>query len=539
MKKFLNIVVMVGLGLVFWGIILYLFQSILSPYAPYFILSGLGCLVIYFWGNFGQIKRFFAQRSAKWGANTALMILLLLAIISLVEIISYRNNKRWDLTENKRFTLSPQTKKILQDLKQDIQVTAFFRPGEPGREKLKDLLQQYDNVSNYFKYEFVDPDRNPVKAQRYKITTYGTIVVEGRGKEEKIYSIEEEDITNAILKVSREGKKIIYFLTGHGEPGINDQGKDGYSNIKKSIEEQNYEVKDLLLMRKEKVPDDAAVLIINGPKTDLLPEEITRVEDYLAQGGRVLCLIDPFSAPALTKLLAKYGVIIGKDVIIDRMSRIFGADYTMPVVSGYENHAITKDFNVASFFPVACSITPKPDRAKGIEAQSLARTSRDSWAETNKALLDKGKATYDEGQDLRGPVSVAVVATIEMKNTKNKTAETKTKAGEAKENKVDNEEESNNKKPPKARLVVYGDSDFAKNAYIYISGNRDLFLNTVSWLAEEEDLISIRPKPPRSVPVFLTATQAKLIFWFPVVLLPATVLIIGISVLYQRRRLAS
>jgi ABC-type uncharacterized transport system involved in gliding motility auxiliary subunit len=361
--------------------------------------------------------------------------------------------------------------------------------------------------------------------------------VEGEGKEEKIYTVEEEDITNALLKVSREGKKVIYFLTGHGEPGIDDQGKDGYSNAKGAMEEENYDVKNLLLMREERVPADAAILIINGPKKDLLDDELAKLEKYISGGGKVLCLLDPYSAHSLANLLGKYGVDVGNNVIIDRMSRIFGADYTMPVISGYESHAITEDFNIASFFPMARSVEPILGPSKGIEVQSLARTSRDSWAETNKEMLDEGKAGFDEEVDQRGPISVAVVATIDTKETQD------SKKSEANGVEAEGEEKGGEKtdgedKVPKARLVVFGDSDFANNAYIQISGNGDLFLNTVSWLAEEEDLIAIRPKAPQSSPVILTATQAKLIFWIPVVFLPATVLAIGISVLYKRRRLA-
>ena len=536
MKKVWGVLGTAGLVVLFFGTLVYLFQSPLRPYTPYLVLAGSAFLLVYFLGNFGQIRRFFAKRSAKLGVNTALMIFLLLAIITLIEIISYRNNNRWDLTQNQRFTLSPQSKKILQGLNKDIQLTAFYRPGEPNREKLEDLLRQYATVTERMKYEFIDPDRSPVKTRRYGVTTYGTTVVESQGREEKVYTAEEEEITNAILKISREGKKTIYFLTGHGEPGINDPGKDGYGNAKKAIDSENYEVKELLLMREEKVPSDAAVLIINGPKKDLLSDELTKLDKYISGGGKALCMLDPFSAPSLSTLLAKYGIIVGKDVIIDRMSRIFGADYTMPVISSYEPHAITKDFNVASFFPMACSVEPRLSPNKGIEPQSLARTSRDSWAETNKELLDQGRAGFDEGQDKMGPVSVAVVATIDIEKSKTgqSTGTNKAEAG-AEEGEKEGEVE---KSGPKARLVVYGDSDFANNAYVHISGNGDLFLNTVSWLAEEEDLISIRPKPPQSSSVLLTATQVNLIFWIPVVFLPATVLAAGISVLHQRRRLS-
>ncbi|MBI2875518.1 MAG: GldG family protein [Candidatus Tectomicrobia bacterium] len=475
-------------------------------------------------GTIETLKGTFSRRSTRYGINATLLTLLVLGILILVEVLAARNSWRWDLTSNRRYTLSDQSRKVVQELRKPIQITAFYREGEPGRGRLQELIDQYSHYSKQIRFEFVDPDRNPAKTKRYEITSYGTTVVESDGKMERVTDPQEEEITNAILKVTKAGKKVVYFLEGHGEPDLEETAGPGYNKAKQAIEKQLYEVRKLLLLREDQVPADAAVVIVSGPRKDLLPEELARLQAYLLQGGSCLFLLDPYAAPGLVAWLEKYGIRVGQDIIVDRMSRIFGADFTMPVVSFYAPHRITRDFKLVSFFPLARSVNPTTPLPAGVEAQALAKTSADSWADADPNLLQKGEAQYDDGKDRPGPVSVAVVATLRLKELA-----PELKAGGVKP-------VSAAKGKEHARLVIFGDSEFAGNAYLTVSGNEDLLLNTVSWLAEEEALISIRPKATRGNPVILTSHQAQVIFWVPVVLLPLSVLLIGISVLNRRRQ---
>lgn len=475
-------------------------------------------------GTVETLKGIFSKRSTRYGINATLLTLLVLGIVVLIQVISARSSWRWDLTANRRYTLSDQSRKILQELRKPIQVTAFYREGETGRQRLQELLEQYTHHSKKIQFEFVDPDRNPAKTRRYEISSYGTTVVESNGKMERVSDPQEEEITNAILKVTKQGKKVVYFVEGHGEPDIEDSAEHGYSKAKKGIEKQLYETKKLLLMREEQVPADSSVVIVAGPRKDLLPDELAKLKAYISRGGSCLFLLDPYAAPALASWLEKYGIRAGQDIIVDLRSRIFGADYTMPVVSSYARHRITKEFKMASFFPLARSVNPSTPLPAGIDAQSLAKTGGDSWADADPNLLQKGEARFDEGKDRPGPVSMAVVATLNLKELPSELkadSVQKTSAAKGKEH---------------ARMVVFGNSAFASNSYLTLSGNEDLFLNTVSWLAEEEELISIRPKSTRGSPLILTAHQAQVIFWVPVVLLPLSALLMGISVLGRRRR---
>jgi ABC-type uncharacterized transport system involved in gliding motility auxiliary subunit len=460
----------------------------------------------------GLLTNFLTKRSTRYGVNMLLMILIFLGIIIFIEAISIRHHKRIDLTEDSRYSLSQQSRQVLSSLQKDVKATAFYKEGQRDKDSIRDLLDQFVYHSKRFKFEFIDPDRNPVKANKYKIDSYGTIVVESNGRQEKVYMGDEEKITNAILKATSDKKKTIYFVKGHGENEILDFGKDGYSAAKMALEDENYYVKELFLLR-EDMPPDASLLVISGPKKDFFEPEIEKIETYIEKGGRVLFMIDPYTSSRIKEFLKKYSVILGDDIIVDVLSRLFGADYLTPVVSNYRYHPITKDFNIASFFPVSRSVEVDKETKEGISAEILVSTGDGSWSETDKKSIEEGKPAFDDKKDRKGPIPVAAVVTIENKSK-----------GE------------DDKKTRKASLVVFGDSNFANNTYFRLSGNGDLFLNTIGWLAEEGELIAIRKKRKNISPVVLTRFQGKVVFWSSVIFLPLTVLLIGVVVFQKRRK---
>jgi ABC-type uncharacterized transport system involved in gliding motility auxiliary subunit len=462
-------------------------------------------------------ERFFG-RNLRFGTNLAIAAIAVLGIITLVEAISLRHSHRFDMTANKRYSLSPQSQQLMAELPQAVKATAFYQDAQTGRESAKDLLDQYAYYGKQFTYEFIDPDRNPGLAKRYGITSYGTIVLESGEKEEKVLVADEENLTNALLKVIREGKKVVYFLEGHGERSINNTEREGYSEAKRAIESQNYVVNPLSLLTEGKLPDDASILIIAGPRKDLLEGELSEITRFIQGGGKVMFLVDPEGPPALPPYLANYGIQVMEGVVVDPVSRLFGMDYLTPVVASYEQHPITKNFEVASFFPLALSVKTTDKMPERVSSQILARTSPNSWLERGQEerqgiARGEGRLAYNEGVDEKGPVSVIAVATMTPRR-----------------------DGATDKEPKNARIVVFGDADFASNNYLNLSGNRDLFLNTVSWLAEEENLIAIRPKEGGSFFAPVTATQERLIFWLSMIVLPAVVVGLGVATYIWRRQ---
>ena len=460
----------------------------------------------------GKQLRSLFPRSVEYGTNVFVVTLLLLGILIFVGVLSVRHNGKLDLTENKRYSLSPQTVKLLQGLTQEVKAKAFYQQDGEGREGVQYLFGQYADRTKRFTYEFIDPDRQPAMAKQYAVTDYGTIVLECGVRQERLNTLTEATLTNAIIRATRQNKKIVYFLQGHGEHGLTDERREGYSAVKKAVEEQNYIVKPLLLLRSEGVPADAALVVVGGPQKDLLPQEILQITRYMEGGGKLLIMTDPFTGRTLKGFIDGYGLHVGDDVIIDKMSKILGGDYGIPVVSDYAAHPITENFGEATFFPMAQTITIDKMPPQATEIVPLAKTGTESWGEMDRARLAKGEAEFNKGQDRPGPLTVAAVATRRIR------AQT---MGVADKN---------------ARIVLVGDSDFISNNFFAVAGNGDFFLNALSWLAEEGDLIAVRPKPPKITPLFLSPSEAQWIKWLAIALLPGLVAGAGVVIMIRRRR---
>ena len=479
--------------------------------------------------NGGKLLGVAGHRAARYGAGAAVMILLALGIVVLANALSVRHSTRWDLTENRRNTLSPQSVQLLRTLKTPVQAIAFFRTDTPGKRTAEDLLNQYASHSGgKFTWRLEDTDKAPGLAREYGVESYGTVVLksasDGQAKTEKVLDTEEEKLTNALVKLTRSGKRIVYVVKGHGEREVANTERGGFSQAKDQMEKANYEVKELVLAREAKVPDDAALLIVPGPRTDLFPQELEAVDAYIARGGKVFFMATPFQAEGLAKYLQKYGVTLGDDVVIELnpIGQLFGVGPLVPIINQYDSHPITRDLGgVMTLFPLTRSVEAAKTPPKGVNLQSLASTSAQSWGETDRSVFQRGEAKHDPGEKM-GPLPVAIVATIDAQATAK--AESKPEGVE-------------DKKPGKARIVVVGTADFASNQFLGAQGNRDFFLNVVSWLAEQEDLISIRPKDTRQNPIVLTSAQSNLVLWLPLAVLPGAVLMCGIMVVVHRRRL--
>lgn len=525
-KKYLNYI---GLALIFLSLVSIRIWPYKKTIALVIALLGVASLASYIVLNLSLLKQSFKRKSFLYSSNLFLVIILVLAILVVVNYLLARNHHRFDFTESKLHSLSDQSIKVLKNLKDEVNIHCFFREDNFNRPKMENLLKIYAYHSSKIKYDFIDPDKNPGLVKRYEVTVDGTTIFESQEKDSRITSTSEEDITNAIIKITREKKKIIYFLEGHGEASIEDTEQRGYSLAKEEMEKLGYEVKKQELALADIFPEDSALLIIPGPEKDLLPNELDTIKNYLQDGGRVLLMVDPENAPGLKSFLKPLGFKLEDDLIVDTVSRLLGGDYFMPVVSDYEYHEITKDFRYATFFPYARSVNVVEDKPEGISVSVLAKSSPRSWSERE---LGQTEVAFNEKKDKLGPIPLAAVATIkveEEKKEKEKTEE-KTKA----ESKKAGEEESAEAKK-EGRLAVFGDSDFATNGYYNLSGNGNLFLNTVNWLTEEADLISIQPRTSSPRTIQLTPSQGRIIFFTSVIILPLIVLITGISVWVRRK----
>ncbi len=503
MKKIENIAGLVGILALMAALIWYSINQLWKIYHWILLVVGLIGLGYFLFMFYKNRQKELSKRSLKYGSNITLQIIVVLAIVAMLAFITTRHHIRFDWTKNKLYSLSDQTKKVLDHLNKDVKLIAFFKSSE--QRNARDLLDEYNYRSSHLTYQFVDPDERPEIAKQYGIRKYGTIAVECGLKRELVEKLDESDITNAIIKVTRDEQKVVYFLTGHGEHSIKDESAEGYSKAAEAIKKENYLVRTLNLARRKKVPDSCSVLAIVGPKSNFLPGELDSVKKYVDNGGKLLLMVDPEHPAELADFAKKYHVKIGNNMVIDvsGVGQLFGAGPGMPLVTSYDkDHPITKEFSgVMTFFPLACSVEPMSDRG-GFKITELLKTSGNSWADVDYM---SGKVSFDPDKDQKGPITLAVA--VEKSSSK-----------------------------PKISLIIFGDSDFAKNGFFRNQGNMNLFMNTVNYLAEEEDLISIRPKQIDDRRLTMTQADVKGLFYLVVIAIPLLVIIIGVVIFIRRNR---
>jgi len=465
------------------------------------------------------------KRKLKYGINTLVITLVVLALVVIAYLVLMNHNKRIDLTKAKRFSLSQQTLNILKGINDPVQVFIFYSKSQDTT-SIRDLLSQYHYYNKKFNFEIVDPDLNPAKVKEFNISEYGEIVLKYGNKTEKAKSPTEEGITNALIKLTQKGVKIVYFTKGHGEKSTEDYSNNGYDKIAAAIKNENFKVKEIFLLNEKKVPDDCAVLVMAGPVTDYEPYEIKLLKSYIDKGGKLLVLLDPSERGVkftnLTSMLADYGLVLKDDVIIDPLSKVLSGDYFMPVISNYTYNPITKNFRIATFLRIARSVQTKEVENKDVFTRIVARTSDSSWAETDLKTLASGKgARFDKKVDIKGPVPVVAYSRIVIKS---------------KENADDKEStDQNDKKEIEGYILAFGDSDFVTNSMYQTQGNKDLFLNSINFLANRGEMITIRPKQQESVFLTLTSKQGRILFFISLILVPLIIIIVGLYINIQRR----
>jgi ABC-type uncharacterized transport system involved in gliding motility auxiliary subunit len=528
MKKYLQKLDTLGLLLLVAAVIWYSVSNVWGKWNIALAIAGGVLIVVGVAANYRQILNSLGKRSTKYASNYVVSLILVIAIIAGLNYVGQRHPKRIDTTGSGRYTLAQQTNQVLGKLTKDVEIKAFFPGGEYA--PLKELLIEYRTVSPRVRYEFIDPDRQPDVAKQNEVTVYGTVqnpfsgaqlkfgtvIISYGTRREKIEKrseeVQEEDLTNAIIKVGRSEAKKIYFIQGHGEKDPADTERTGYSEAKKAMEGQGYKVETLNLATEGKVPEDAKVLILAGATTEPFSQEQQFMADFLNKGGAgILLLVDPHPAPSFDAFLKNWGIKVDNDLVLDvsGVGRLMGAGPSIPLVTTYENHKITDRFKAMTFFPLTRSVEPDKSLPSGTTVDTLFKSNQNSWGETN---LNSRQASYDPGTDLKGPLSLAVAAVKEVKPS------------------------SDSSPAVKSRVVVAGTSNFPVNAYFPLQGNGNLFLNMVSWLAQDEDLISIRPKAPEDRRLVLSESQMSMLQLIAVFVLPGIALILGIVVVANRRR---
>jgi ABC-type uncharacterized transport system involved in gliding motility auxiliary subunit len=520
--RYASLLGLLGLVVLGFGLAARLILGIDSPLVWAHIVGGGLCLLAYLAFGFEGFRAMLGQRSTRYGASAALYSVLFVVLVAGINYVGYRRHHRWDVTEGGVYTLSPQSTKVVESLKSDLSMTAFVEGGvHPGLESLLDGYT-YANAS-HVKMRLVDPDREPALVEQMKITTAPSVHLQYGDESFVVTQPTEETVTNGLIRVSRSTKKVVYFVEGFGQARMSDeQDPKGYAAAKMALQQENYEVKPLLLPSIEKVPDDASVVVVPGVGQPLTDTAIAALDGYLKSGGHLFVLVGPRQGDdKLATFLGGWGAKLGNDVVLDQEVRLFEGPRVgmQPLAREYGAHPITEALKDYSIFPQTRTVDPDAAGKAGLSATALVKTSASSWGETAvDDVFTKGIASVDDN-DKKGPLSVAVATTAKLKDMGiTPVAAEGQKAAE------------------EARLVVVGTPRAADSQTLSQSRtNGDLFLNAVGWLVGQEELVSIRSRSVRASRAEFSPSQAGQLFYLSVLIIPELMVALGIAVWWRRR----
>ena len=455
-------------------------------------------------------SRLLNARQTKYVAYAALYVLVILAIVSVANVLANRYNKSYDSTANKRYSLSDQTAKIVKGLKQNAAITYYDR--QSGFRQAKDILERYSTLSPRIRVDYIDVEKRPQEARAAGVTKLGTSFVQIGTKKEEAKSVNETEITGAIIRDLKTTTRTVCFVSGSGEHQIDDTQRNGFSRLKDILAKDQYASKSISLLEKAEIPADCTVVVIGGPQSEYVQPAVDAIKKYVEQGGRAMILLDAplkFGRPtadntALTDLLQSWGVSMDKDLLLDMspVGQLMGLGPEIALVSTYDTHPIVDEMKgTATGFPLSRSLTVKSTDKTTV--QKLFESSATSLATTK---LDSPNVNPSDPNNKKGPLTIGA-------------------AGSYKTGKENSE----------GRFVVVGSSAWPANSFITFNGNGDLALNALNWLSSDEDLISIRPKEQENRNVTMTRAQFNWVRLSSQFLLPGALLLAGVSVWWRRR----
>jgi ABC-type uncharacterized transport system involved in gliding motility auxiliary subunit len=488
-------------------------------------------------------------------------VLLVAALVGIVNYLGMRYYHRFDWTSSRVYSLSEKTVAILAGLDRDIDVTLFLPASSPLHDSSKELLERYAAKSPRVRFRAVSADKNLIEAQRlvdkFQLSSLNVVVFES-GDDRRV--VEESDLADydysalqyggspeltgfkgeeafsgAILELVESRKPRVLLTAGHGEASLDEPGAGGLSGVAGLVGKENVELTSWASLGQPDVPEGTDLLVVAGARARFAEPELQAFGRYLDRGGRMLVLLDPELAPGgglletgLESWLDAYGVKVGADIVVDPGATVplHGAETLFAGASG--GHPIVRSLEQANIgVIVALARSVAAGRApEGMQAQILLETTAEGWGESDLGNL---AAVARDGRDLAGPVPLAVAVSAGSQ-------EAEAAAMEAEELAEPSAPQPPASERPAWRLVVVGDSDFATNSLLALSGNPTMLANAFNWLLDRQKLLGIGPKKPEQVRMTLTPGQLSGITWLVLAGLPALAIAAGVGVYLRRRR---
>ncbi len=428
-------------------------------------------------------------------------LILLLTITGLLLWLSRDYHLQFDWTHGGRNTLSEASRSLLQTLDQPLLVTAYARETEGLRSSIAELVGRYQKHKKDIRLEIVNPDTDPSRVRAAGVRLDGELVLEYKGRRENLNQLTEEAFTNTLVRLGRGGERWVVFLGGHGERSPERQANHDVSTWAARLTQRGLKSRSLALGGNNSIPENTSVLVIAGPRAKMLAGETKQIEKYLARGGNLLWLAEPGPAQGLERVAETLGVEFQRGTVVDPTSQaLTGNSASFIVATRYGSHPAVQGFDLMTLFPEVAGLSVQPPA--GWEQQTIIDTAPTAWIETG-ALT--GKIQYDSGQDVRGPVVIAVALTRKQEGREQ-------------------------------RVAVIGDGDFLSNTYIGNGGNLELGTNLINWLGSDDAYINM---PARTAPDASLALSQLSIFSIGIgflLVLPALLLGAGITIWWRRRK---
>ncbi|MBL8131180.1 MAG: Gldg family protein [Anaerolineae bacterium] len=502
---------------------------------------GIGGILLWAVATPQEFTGFFSGRQVRFGTMAIVSTILLIGIVALVYLQLLRAAWTFDATQATRYTLSPETERVLSRLSSPMRIIGFYSSRALTTREIDDqFFRLYETATNgLISREYIDPDEQPAIARRYGVQYDGQVFLANVRDDGTVDlatlarvprgDAQERDITEAIARQMIAGRLTIYFDIGLGERGPLDTTQEGISAVFAGVQESGINARTLdlaqIAAQGGDIPPDASAVLFVRPLRDLTESEIQTVARYLDAGGALLLLTDVLFSeqPFLSEsgafnqfLLENYGIGALDAVVVDPG---LSAQTPLDVISAYvfaeSDIAARLDpavsptlFSVARAVDVKLSETPS-----NIATGRVIFTTDQAYGETNLTLLGETNTfQYDEGVDLPGPLTTVAWSTNVQTG---------------------------------AKLVLIGDGDFVANGRIVttdgavtVPGNGILFTDSVVWLTELSEEIDFQPQLyGQALPlIFVSQQQMDLIAFITIIFMPTAVLLIGIGVWMRRSR---
>lgn len=430
-------------------------------------------------------------------------VMLLLAVVGMLAWLSERHNYQADWTANARNTLAAASVEVLTRLDGPVTARAFTADSGALQQSIADLVGRYQRYKADLSMGFVDPNQEPDLLRQLAITVDGELVLEYQGRVEHVTELNEQSVTNALHRLSRETERWLLFVEGHGERNVFGQANHDLQLWGQQLEAKGFSLQAVNLATQALIPDNTAVLVIAGPQVDYLPGELALIEAYLERGGKLLWLADPDGTHGLEMLAEYFGVAFEDGVIVDPSTQMYSInDPTFAIIGDYGFHPVVEGFNISTIFPRAGGVLAESQ--DDWQADELLLTTAGSWSETGVLA---GEVGFDEGEDVAGPLPLAVA----LQRTLDEAEDTQ-------------------------RVLVVGDGDFLSNAYLGNGANLDLGMNMINWLSSDDQLIAIPAKTAVDASLNLTQASSMLIGFGFLLVIPALLFISGLMIWLKRRK---